>query len=297
MNSWVFPCPFPPLAPKLGPVNWETMATNVTETSRPRPTLGYSALRFPGVGLSRIRPTGLAALLFAALYLTSCNDFLSKNVAIGVKDEDSSSDGSDTGSSDDPNADDDGDGIANSVEEAFEMNTKSADSDYDGFSDALEFVGDEGDPLFAERTPTAFTRSRILLPADVVRGDPDRDGDGLGNKFETDHGLDPDKADTDDDGYNDGIELVANSDPFDSTDRPKRDSPPASDGINRTGDAPIDSDADGLANELDSGNGTLSTNADTDGDGFSDGLEYLMGSRGEDEFSIPNFNVPTAPTT
>lgn len=244
---------------------------------------------------SATRELLLVVAAIAAVSLSSCNDFMSKDIAIGTKDDSSSSSssGSDSG---DLTADDDDDGISNSVEETFEMDPKSSDSDHDGFSDGLEFVGDGGDPLFAERTPTAFSRSRILLPADVVRGDPDRDGDGLGNNFETDHELDPDKADTDDDGYNDGIELVANSDPFDSTDRPERDAPPASDGLSRTGEPPADSDRDGLSNDLDSNNGTVSTTADTDGDGFSDGLEYLMGSRGDDEFSIPNFSVPAPPS-
>ncbi len=255
-----------------------------------------------GTTLPRSYSFHLAATLLSLvlpLFISGCNDnFWQKNIELGTKGDGStdSGDGS-SGGSDSPTGDDDADGISNSVEETFEMDPKSADSDHDGFSDALEFVGDEGDPLFAERTPTAFNRSKILLPANVVRGDPDRDGDGLGNKFETDHSLDPDSADTDEDGYNDGIELVANSDPFDATDRPERDSPPSFDGLSRIGDPPPDSDRDGLSNDLDSNNGTLSTTADTDGDGFGDGLEYLMGSRGDDEFSIPNFSVPAAPAT
>ena len=238
-----------------------------------------------------------AGLILFLLFFNSCNDFMSKNVSLGVKGDGSSTDGSGGTSTDNPDGDDDGDGISNSVEESFEMDPKSADSDHDGFSDALEFVGDGGDPIFAERTPTSFNRSRILLPENLVRGDPDRDGDGLGNKFETDHGLAPDKRDSDEDGYDDGIELVANSDPFDSTDRPARDAPPASDGLTRVGDAPIDGDGDGLSNDLDSNNGSNSALADTVGDGFSDGLEYLMGSQATDEFSIPNFNVPTPPAS
>ena len=238
---------------------------------------------------------GAGLVLFSALLiLNGCNDFWSKNIAIGTVDDATSGGGSTSG---DPTGDDDADGISNSVEETFEMDPKNSDSDHDGYSDGLEFVGDGGDPLFAGQTPTSFTRSRILLPADVVRGDPDSDGDGLGNKFETDHGLNPDLRDTDEDGYDDGLELVANSDPFDATSRPVRDAPPAPDGINRTGSPQIDSDQDGLANDLDSSNGTSTALADTDSDGFSDGLEYLMGSLGDDEFNIPNFSVPTPPAS
>lgn len=47
---------------------------------------------------------------------------------------------------------------------------------------------------------------------------PDRDGDGLSDQNETEHGTDPDNPDSDDDGIGDGDEVGNGSDPLDPTD-------------------------------------------------------------------------------
>lgn len=192
--------------------------------------------------------------------------------------------------------DDDGDGLSNSVEDEFEIEKLKADTDHDGFSDGIEFVGDLGDPADGSASPTPFRRKKILLVQDALQNERDGDQDGLGDTFETDNEMNPDSPDMDGDGYQDGLELVANADPFRESIVPVREAPPASDGVTRTGAAPQDSDNDGIADNVETLNGTKSTTRDSDGDGFSDGIEFLMGSDGADFLSIPNFSVPNPPT-
>ncbi|MCB0346268.1 MAG: hypothetical protein KDD66_14210 [Bdellovibrionales bacterium] len=225
-------------------------------------------------------------------------NFLTKDIYFGVAPDDvgsSSSSTSSSSSSGSAQEDDDGDNLSNEVETTFDMETRTADTDFDGYGDGLEFAVDSGDPLNASLAPSPLNRVRTVLLEDAVTDSTDSDLDGLGDKFETEHSLDPNSYDTDGDGYGDGIELVANSDPFVATDRPARDAPPASDGIDRNGTPPRDGDDDGLSDELENLNGTSASNDDTDSDGFSDGLEFLMGSDPTTNLSIPNFFVPEPP--
>lgn len=53
-------------------------------------------------------------------------------------------------------------------------------------------------------------------------GDPDTDGDGLTNSEEELLGTDPELADTDGDGFDDGVEVESYTNPTDRTDRPYR---------------------------------------------------------------------------
>jgi peroxiredoxin len=55
--------------------------------------------------------------------------------------------------------------------------------------------------------------SEVDVPYDV-------DGDGLMGDEETEYGTDPEKADTDGDSYDDGIEVAGNTDPNDRGDHP-----------------------------------------------------------------------------
>ena len=48
----------------------------------------------------------------------------------------------------------------------------------------------------------------------------DLDGDGLLEDEENELGTDPNKADTDDDGYDDDVEIAENTDPLDEFDHP-----------------------------------------------------------------------------
>jgi hypothetical protein len=254
-----------------------------------RRTIGTAQmLRFPPrIPLALILATGILVSLSACNEDVYLGTSAEKVAAAGGTDSSSSGSGG--------SADDDADALSNEVEDSFDLDSRKADTDHDGISDGLEFVGDGGDPLNGNATPSSLNRVKILDREDIVLNDPDRDGDGLGDFFESENDLDQDDPDIDDDGYNDGIELVANSNPFDSNDRPIRDAPPASDGITRTGNAPLDSDGDGISDSLESLNGTLSSQTDSDGDGFSDGIELLMGSNETDNASVPNFGVPARP--
>lgn len=236
----------------------------------------------------------ILCILAPAFSVWSCDDYMTKDVYIGViPEEDSDSD--DGGENADTPADDDDDGLGNEVEETFEMAPRIADTDKDGYADGLEFVVDSADPLDSSKSPTPLNRSKQVAEEDAIKSDSDRDSDGLGDTFEREHSLHIDNPDTDADGYADGLELVAGSDPFRPGDRPERQAPPAEGADNGLTTAPSDSDRDGVADRLEALNGTLSNRRDSDGDGFSDGIEFLMGSDATSFLSVPNFSVPTPP--
>ena len=84
----------------------------------------------------------------------------------------------------------------------------------------------------------------VDVPVEPVK---DTDGDGLPDDKEKELGTDPNKADTDDDGINDGDEVNGSKNPFDKDGKKVEDGKPG---------APTDP-----------------TKADTDGDGTNDGAE------------------------
>ncbi len=152
----------------------------------------------------------------------------------------------------------------------------SIDYDGDGFLDDVMGV--------AGKTNTLF----ILEHKSVV--DTDKDDDGLSNKDEVDiYGTDPNKADTDGDGWDDGQEITAGTDPlnkdtdgdgiWDSQDpnplisageTPKHD---VTGNITETTTPPpseVDTDGDGLTDEQERTLKTNPYNPDTDGDGIID---------------------------
>ncbi len=88
--------------------------------------------------------------------------------------------------------------------------------------------------------------------------DGDDDGDGLSNAAEARVGTDCTNPDTDEDGVSDFDELL--------------------DDGGDTGGAPLDTDGDGIPDELERAEGTAPDNPDTDGDGASDGLERDAGT-------------------
>ncbi|MFB6165270.1 MAG: helix-turn-helix domain-containing protein [Haloarculaceae archaeon] len=93
---------------------------------------------------------------------------------------------------------------------------------------------------------------RAERQAALLAADGDVDGDGLQNKAELDRGTDVQRADTDRDGLNDGME------------------------VNRYGTAPtkVDTDGDHLGDGVEATRyGTDPTKVDTDGDGLDDGKE------------------------
>jgi len=251
-------------------------------------------------GFCRYSIAATAALLLSA-GICGCEDFLTKNVVFGGNVPTSSNSGSggssggDSGGSDGASEpDDDVDGLSNSVELGFGLDTRTSDTDHDGFADGLEFVGRLGDPLNPRLSPTPFNRERILTGTQIVTNDIDGDGDGLGDRVEGVLGTDPDNPDSDEDGYDDGLEEIAGSDPLSSSSRPVRSSAPSTGGSTPSGVAPQDSDADGIADDLENLNGGVVNNADTDGDGYSDGIEFVMGSDAGDPASVPVFTADTA---
>lgn len=249
--------------------------------------------------MKSLSPAKLAipTLAFCFLIFSGCEDFFSKNIVMGGNlrrtGSTTSSSSSSSGGGSSP-ADDDNDGLSNEVERTFGLDPATADSDHDGFADGLEFVGRNGDPLSPRLTPTHFTRARIL---DSVASDVDSDGDGLGDTFEESNGLNPNEPDSDGDGYTDGLELIAGSSPLNSSSRPVRSSAPTSDGSTLPAIVPLDSDGDGISDDMESLNNSDSNAVDTDGDGYSDGIEFLMGSDANDSLSIPNLVIPSSSTT
>ncbi|MDD2943399.1 MAG: hypothetical protein PHC51_10595 [bacterium] len=220
--------------------------------------------------------------LFVALIiffpLTSCNDFMSKDVKFAVKDD---------GSSTTDSVDEDADGLGSELEKSLGFNHLDYDSDNDGFGDGLEYVSASGDPLDNAKEPSPLNKSRILSENEVVSDTTDSDTDGLGNLYEQSLGLDGDSADTDNDGYSDMLEVFADSDANDANSKPTRSTPAVDDGVD-SGNSGIDSDKDGLSDAVEQLNGTDPQKSDSDGDGYSDALEYLMGSDGSSELSVPD---------
>ncbi len=230
-------------------------------------------------------------LIFLSLSLSSCDDFFTKSVKLGGNLETTTKTTDPTaGSGTTAPADDDADGLSNEVENTLGLNPIKADTDNDGFSDGIEFVGRLGDPLNSNISPSPLNKKRILDPMAVVIGEKDSDKDGLSDTFEKSISLDPLSFDTDEDGYSDSLELIASSDPKNASSRPSRTNPPSSDGGDHLDVAPADNDNDGIANDLElTLNNSNKDLEDTDTDGYSDSIEYLMGSEADNELSIPSF--------
>jgi len=235
-------------------------------------------------------------LLFVIPLTGGCNDFFTKDITIAGgsetsrTDEGDDDDGSDTESGRSTDVDNDADGLFSEVETSFGLSDSRADGDEDGVADGLEFVSETGDPLNADESPTPFTtRTRFLFPDEVIFDAGDSDLDGLGDQFETRAGTEIRNPDSDGDGYEDGLEFVAASDPLDASSIPVRNEAPVSDGGLRSGSSPADSDGDGISDEIEALQGTATTDSDSDDDGFSDGIEFLIGSDGNDAQSVPTF--------
>jgi hypothetical protein len=149
----------------------------------------------------------------------------------------------------------DNDGLSDFHELMFGTNALDRDTDDDGLGDAGE-VACGFDPLDSLSPPSDHpglltdTDNDGLSDLEESCGtltDPeyfDSDGDGLGDGWEVDSGLDPDDPDSDGDGILDGEE---------------------------------DLDGDGLANSEESQHGSNPNDSDTDGDGTSDGDEVDQG--------------------
>lgn len=121
----------------------------------------------------------------------------------------------------------------------------------------------------------------------------DDDADGLSSEAENTLELDPAKADTDNDGFNDGIEFVGRlGDPLNSNLSPsplsrKRILDPAAVIIGEK-----DSDKDGLGDTFEESVALDPLSPDTDEDGFADGLELIATSDPKNASSRPSRSSP-----
>jgi cell wall-associated NlpC family hydrolase len=102
--------------------------------------------------------------------------------------------------------DSDQDGLSDAFEQMVGLDPLSPDSDGDGIDDATEQLGTGSavatpDPLSKEQVAAALAQQGLAASGD-------EDGDGLSNRYEVKHGLDPTTADTDDDGLDDSTEVM-----------------------------------------------------------------------------------------
>lgn len=105
----------------------------------------------------------------------------------------------------------------------------------------------------------------------------DTDQDGLPDKWESDNGLDPEDADTDNDGLTDGDEVnTYGTDPAD-----------------------VDTEGDGMPDGWDAEHNLDplmdDANDDDDEDGFSNIIEYRRGTDPQDPTSYPPITMPWLP--
>ncbi len=186
----------------------------------------------------------------------------------------------------------------------------------DGVYDASGnfFAGDMDDIAVWNRalTPAEIEElflNRAVIPPDVV----DTDGDGMGDAYETDNGLDPfDAADRDTDLDGDGLSNFTEFDRRTNPNNPDTDDDGLGDEVETntevwvsatdTGTNPnrADTDRDGLIDSVETNTGTFVSAEDTgsnplvrdtDGDGAVDGLEVGSGFDPNDPKSVASIHL------
>ncbi|NOK08044.1 Ig-like domain-containing protein [Corallococcus exercitus] len=192
----------------------------------------------------------------------------------------------------------DNDGLTDAEEAQAGTDPRNADTDADGLPDGVEVHSGRTDPLDDDSDDDG-----------VLDGNEDANHDGVTQATETD----PTRADSDADGLTDGLELgltapqgtgtdpahfVADADPATTTDPLKADTDNGGvwDGIedknhngkvdpgetNPLGAADdVDADGDGVDNATELELGLDPFNADTDGDGLTDGIDGLVDTDGD----------------
>tara|TARA_B100001093_G_scaffold474132_1_gene498590 strand:+ start:3734 stop:6367 length:2634 start_codon:yes stop_codon:yes gene_type:complete len=183
--------------------------------------------------------------------------------------------------------DTDSDGISDNDEEnilyANGFSKKNnIDSDGDHYPDGYEVA--------INQDPTVFISSDCIAESALIAvyldGSFDSDGDGLTDQEELTLGLEIENVDSDQDGFEDGLEVIAETDPLNFFDYPRS---------NCQGESSIfvvrsilDEDSDGLTdlteeNKLFANGKSSKENIDSDGDFYYDGFEV---SRGTDPTSF-----------
>lgn len=110
------------------------------------------------------------------------------------------------GPCDNPNGDDDGDGLTNGVEAAGCTDPNNPDTDGDGLNDGAEVNGGTN-PCNADSDNDGLSDGAETGCTSPINADSD--GDGLNDGEEATYGTDPCDADTDNDGLSDGAEVTA----------------------------------------------------------------------------------------
>ena len=175
-----------------------------------------------------------------------------------------------------PTCDQDRDGLTNADELGRGTDPKVADTDKDGLEDGEEVLNiDDKDTALV---PTR--KSDPLDPCDPNGDFCDRDRDSLSDSTEDANGngivdlgeTDPDNADTDGDGLEDGEEVLIKDD-SDTVLVPTVKSDPLNPCDPDVNAPTCDQDNDGLTNLAEDTLGTDKRNPDTDGDGIKDGVD------------------------
>ena len=206
-------------------------------------------------------------------------------------------------------ADTDGDGIPDGVEDKDrdgivdpgETDPRSTDSDGDGIPDGVEDKDRDGVVDAGETDPTDpdtdgggvpdgvedLDRDGVVDPGETNPLDPadddvnrDTDGDGVSDVRETELGLEPNDSDSDDDGVMDGADGLTDTDGdglIDALD-PDSDNDGIKDGTElgvtqANAPAGTNTDSPNFVPDEDPTTTTNPKNADTDGDGLTDGAE------------------------
>lgn len=209
--------------------------------------------------------------------------------------------------------DNDSDNADNSQEQAAGSDPNVADTDGEGLDDGEEINTHGTSPVLADTEGDGLDdQEEVTAGADGFITNPltnDTDGDMLLDKWEVDNLLDP-TVDTGDDGKtgnpdSDGLDNLGEQTAGTNPQVADTDNDGANDGdeVNIYGTNPLiaDTDGDGVSDgdEVGSANGSVTNplSQDTDGDSFGDGVEITAGSDPDDDLDVPVGFITVVNTT